>query len=144
MVEESEDSREPAQQRQVILRLSWILFEFFELKSKLEKQAVVCYIIPDNVTLLLTNEQIQSAIKWEHEYRLKHLKNEKTNLLCCYPVDKIIQVLLDSTGPFARWMNVLLVIYGGASPVNSGKESHSIYVNILGLIFQVAIHYNQL
>ncbi len=60
-----------------------------------------------------TDEQLESTLKWEHEYRLKELKNGKTNLLCCYPVDSIIQVLSSSTGPFARWMNVLLTMYDG-------------------------------
>lgn len=60
-----------------------------------------------------TDEQIESTLKWEHEYRLKELKNGKTNLLCCYPLDNIIQVLSDSTGPFAKWMNALLTTYNG-------------------------------
>jgi hypothetical protein len=60
-----------------------------------------------------TDEQIESTLKWELEYRLKELKNGKTNLLCGYPVDNIIQVLSDSTGPFARWMNALLTMYDG-------------------------------
>ena len=60
-----------------------------------------------------TDEQIESTLKWEHEYRLKELKNGKTNLLCGYPVDNIIQVLSDSTGPFARGMNALLTMYDG-------------------------------
>jgi hypothetical protein len=60
-----------------------------------------------------TDEQIESTLKWELEYRLNELKNGKTNLLCCYPVDNIIQVLSDSTGPFARWMNAILTTYDG-------------------------------
>ena len=58
-----------------------------------------------------TEEQMESTLKWEREYRLKELKNGDTNLLCCYPVDNIIQVLSDSTGPVAKWMNALLTMY---------------------------------
>jgi len=60
-----------------------------------------------------TEEQIKSILKWEHEYRLKYLKNGKTSLLCAYPLDNILPAITESTGPHAKWMNDLLTIYDG-------------------------------
>jgi MEDS: MEthanogen/methylotroph, DcmR Sensory domain len=60
-----------------------------------------------------TEDQIKSILKWEREYRLKHLKNGTTAFLCTYPVDNIIPVLFDSAGALAKWMNDLLTMYDG-------------------------------
>jgi hypothetical protein len=59
-----------------------------------------------------TEEQINSNLKWEREYRLKELKN-RTTLLCTYPVENIIPELSDSTGAHAKWIRELLTMYDG-------------------------------
>jgi hypothetical protein len=58
-----------------------------------------------------TQEQIESNLKWEHEYRLKELKDGTTTILCTYPVDNIMLTISDSTGAYGKWMNDLLSMY---------------------------------
>jgi hypothetical protein len=91
---------------------------FLTNKNKLMTSAKLKPGQPDRILFRIvrninTDEQIESTLKWEREYRLKELKNGKTNLLCCYAVDSIIRALSDSTGPFARWKNALLTTYDG-------------------------------